>query len=107
MKYTREFWFYPHWASRNYSFETTNDLFPVPSFNKIAQFLNKKGWEIDNIKYFEDKNRYGKCDEMRSLRLYCSKETDFFIEEESYEFIATKEGIKYDTFEGEEKEVLL
>ena len=86
MKYTRKFEFNPSWESRGSNLCTTNDLYEIPPFNWIAMFLNKKGWEIDSFKYIDDTYPHYPADEMKSIELYCSKETESFVEEKTYAY---------------------
>lgn len=92
MKYTRRFVFYPSWESRGFSYETTSDLFPV-DFNQCCGLLNRKGWEVENYEWIEDKGRYFKTELMRSLVIIASKPLKTFYEEKSYEYKSiNKEG---------------
>lgn len=86
MKYTRKFEFFPSWESRSTNRPNTSDLYEIPPFNWIAMFLNKKGWEIDSFRYIEDTYPHYPADEMKSIELYCSKETESFVEEKTYSY---------------------
>lgn len=86
MKYTRKFEFLPSWESRCHSWCTISDLYEIPPFNRIARFLNKKGWQIDSFRYIKDTYPHCTTDEMKSIELYCSKETESFVEEKTYAY---------------------
>ena len=95
MKVLRKFEFSPSWNSRVFSYESTNDLYPLPEFNEIAKMLNDKGWEIKKFNYIEDKSSYHKTDKMKSLEIYCEKDCDNnFEEEKSYCYEMTKFGLQ-------------
>lgn len=98
MKYLREFLFMPTWKSRGYSFQTNEDKYSLPSFNKICEFLENKGWEIHSWEYIEDSgvNGYGyhKIDDMHSLKVYALKDAVPVQNNESYYiYKMTKDGL--------------
>lgn len=90
MRYTRKFLFEPSWESRCYSWCTMDDLYEIPPFNRIARFLNQKGWQIDSFRYIEDIYPHCPTDRMKSLELYCSRE-GLREEEPTYEYTSTGE----------------
>ena len=91
MRYTRKFMFEPSWESRRHSWCTISDLYEIPPFNRIATFLNKRGWKIDSFRYIEDTYPHCTTDEMKSIELYCSKDVERFREEPTYEYTSTGE----------------
>ena len=88
MRYTRKFLFEPSWESRCHTWCTISDLYEIPPFNRIARFLNKRGWQIDSFRYIEDTYPHLPTDRMKSLELYCSKDRKGFSEEPAYEYIS-------------------
>lgn len=91
MRYTRKFLFEPSWESRGYSWCTADDLYEIPPFNRIAEFLNYRGWQIDSFRYIEDTYPHCTTYEMKSIELYCSKDVERFREEPTYEYTSTGE----------------
>lgn len=90
MRYTRKFLFEPSWESRSMGRPNANDLYEIPPFNKIAMFLNYKGWKIDSFRYIDDTYPHFHSDRMKLLELYCSRE-GLMGEEPAYEYISIGE----------------
>ena len=88
MKITREFWFYPTWKSRGYSWETWDDRFLIPDFNTMAKILNNRGWEIIEYEIIKDEKYYNNDKEFNTARFICCKNVKGNFEEEKYEYYA-------------------
>lgn len=89
MKITREFWFYPSWSSRGYSWETDEDIFLIPNFNTMAKILNDRGWEIIEYKIVKDTQYYGRNEiEFNKARFTCCKNVRGKFKEEKYDYYA-------------------
>lgn len=88
MKATREFWFFPQWKSRGYSWETYDDRYLIPSFNEMAKILNDRGWEIIEYEIIKDTTCYCNDKDFNTARFVCSKEVATPFVEEKYHYFA-------------------